>query len=143
MNKINSKLLEEKSEPKIPTDFQKALMATPLARTLWMDITPIARRDWISWIEGAKQQETRRRRIEVACSKLVAGKRRPCCYAIVPVGLYKAIWAVPKAKAIWKSLTPTERRDFVDWVDGVKESEAHKLRIRKVCKILTSGKRHI
>ena len=30
---------------------------------------------------------------------LVSGKRRPCCYAIVPMNLYKALAANPKAKA--------------------------------------------
>ena len=39
----------------------------------------MARRDWILWIVSAKQEETRRRRIENACDMLASGKRRPCC----------------------------------------------------------------
>ena len=65
------------SEPRVPTDLQRALVATPTALAPWMDITPIARRDWISWIDGAKQPETRRRRIEKACVMLASGKQRP------------------------------------------------------------------
>ncbi|HXF48792.1 MAG TPA: YdeI/OmpD-associated family protein [Verrucomicrobiae bacterium] len=67
-------------EPKVPADFKSALAADPRARTLWMDITPIARWDWIRWISATRQPETRRRRIENACSMLKAGKRRPCCF---------------------------------------------------------------
>src|SRR5260221_14792352 len=67
-------------EPKVPTDLKKALTTTPQAHTLWMDITPMARWGWISWIGSTKQPETRRRRIETACSKLKAGERRPCCF---------------------------------------------------------------
>jgi hypothetical protein len=67
-------------EPKVPADLENALAADPQAHTLWMDITPMARWDWIRWIGSTKQPETRRRRIEVACSKLKAGERRPCCF---------------------------------------------------------------
>ena len=52
----------------------------PQVHKLWMDITPMARWDWIRWIRSTKQVETRRRRIEVACSKLKKGERRPCCF---------------------------------------------------------------
>jgi hypothetical protein len=50
----------EESEPTGPADLIKVLAAaTPKARALWSDITPIARRDWIHWITSAKQAETR------------------------------------------------------------------------------------
>ncbi|HLG93398.1 MAG TPA: YdeI/OmpD-associated family protein [candidate division Zixibacteria bacterium] len=67
-------------EPKVPADLKSALAADPQAHTLWIDITPIARWDWIRWIGSTKQPETRRRRIENACAMLKAGKRRPCCF---------------------------------------------------------------
>jgi hypothetical protein len=44
----------------VPADLRKALaVALPGARKVWLDITPIARRDWIHWIASAKQAETR------------------------------------------------------------------------------------
>ncbi len=67
-------------EPEVPADLKKALAAAPQAHALWMDITPIARWDWIRWIRLTKQLETRRRRIENAVAMLKAGKRRPCCF---------------------------------------------------------------
>jgi uncharacterized protein YdeI (YjbR/CyaY-like superfamily) len=112
-----------------------------MAEAQWKDLTPIARRDFISWIDSAKQLETRRRRIEKACSMLAAGKRRPCCYSIVSFNLYKALAAAPKAKVQWSDLNPTERRDFISWMDSAKESEAHKRRIEKACAMLAVGKR--
>lgn len=71
---------KECPEPRVPADLENALAANLEAHTLWRKITPMARWDWIRWIGAAKQQETRKRRIEVTCSKLKAGKRRPCCF---------------------------------------------------------------
>ena len=139
--KTNLKRAGEELEPRLPTDLRKALAAAPKAKAQWRDLTPIARRDFISWIESAKQPETRRRRIDKACSMLAAGKRRPCCYSIVSFNLYTALAATPKAKSQWSDLTPIERRDFIGWMDSAKQLEAHKRRIEKACVMLAAGKR--
>lgn len=62
---------------RIPTDLNKALTASPKAKAKWSSLTPIARRDFISWIESAKDPETHERRIEKVCDMFAAGKRRP------------------------------------------------------------------
>jgi hypothetical protein len=72
--------VKEWSEPNVPADLKKALAAAPQAKALWMEITPMARWDWIRWIGATKSTETRKRHIEVALSKLKAGDRRPCCF---------------------------------------------------------------
>ena len=138
---MNRKPAGKEKEPRVPTDLRKALAATPMAKVQWNDLTPIARRDFISWIDSAKQPETRRRRIEKTCSMLVAGKRRPCCYSIVSFNLYTALAATPMAKVQWGELTPIERRDFISWMDSAKEPEAHRRRIEKACSMLAAGKR--
>jgi uncharacterized protein YdeI (YjbR/CyaY-like superfamily) len=61
----------------VSLDLHLALKATPMAKAQWSDLTPIERRDFISWMDSAKEPETNRRRIEKACSMLAAGKRRP------------------------------------------------------------------
>jgi uncharacterized protein YdeI (YjbR/CyaY-like superfamily) len=141
MKKVNSKPAGEESGPRLPTDLRKALAATSVAKARWRDLTPIARRDFISWIDSAKQLETRRRRIERACSMLAAGKRRPCCYSIVSFNLYTALAATPKAKAQWSDLTPIARREFISWMDSAKQPEALRRRIEKACVMLAVGKR--
>jgi uncharacterized protein YdeI (YjbR/CyaY-like superfamily) len=140
MNKINPNSAAE-SEARVPMDLRKALAAIPKAKAQWCDLTPIARRDFISWIESAKQLETRRRRIEIACSMLAAGKRRPCCYSIVSLDLHVALKASLKAKAQWSDLRSIERRDFISWMDSAKGPEKHKRRIEKACAMLATGKR--
>jgi uncharacterized protein YdeI (YjbR/CyaY-like superfamily) len=65
---------------KVPADLRKALTSDPKALTAWEDITPLARNEWLCWIESAKKPETRSRRIERTRSELVEGMRRPCCW---------------------------------------------------------------
>jgi uncharacterized protein YdeI (YjbR/CyaY-like superfamily) len=141
MSKMNPKPAGEESEPRVPADFRKALAANPMAKAQWSDLTPIARRVFVSWIDSAKQPETRRRRIEKARSMLAAGKRRPCCYSIVSLNLHQALAANPMAKAKWSDLTSIERRDFINWMDSAKQPEAHRRRIEKACVMLAAGKR--
>src|SRR5437764_14241734 len=141
MNKLNHKRARDESEATVPTDLGKALAAAPIAKTKWKNLTPIARRDFISWIDSAKQLETRKRRIDKACSMLVAGKRRPCCYSIVSFNLYTALAETPRAKAQWTVLTPIERREFISCMDSAKHPEKHKRRIDKACSMLAAGKR--
>lgn len=140
MNKNMVKPNQKQAEIKIPADLKKAFASHPIAKTKWQDLTPLARRDFITWIEGAKQPETRLRRIAKTCSVLPAGKRRPCCYSIMPTNFYKALGASSKAKAQWSKLTPTERRDLVDWIESAKDIETHKLNTKKACSMLAAGK---
>ena len=64
----------------LPEDLRDALSADSKALATWNDITPLARNEWICWIESAKKLETRRKRIAWGCSSLRDGKRRPCCW---------------------------------------------------------------
>ena len=66
---------------KMPTDLQKALVSSPKVKSLWEDITPLARNEFICWVISAKQEQTRARRIRRTCEELLEGKRRPCCWA--------------------------------------------------------------
>ncbi len=130
----------ELAETRVPPDLRKVLTGDTLVR--WNSLTPLARRDFILWIDQAKQLETRKRRVDSIPSRLASGKRRPCCFAVVPMPLYKALGADSKAKATWSSLTSDERRDFVDFVESAKDTAARKHLIEETCKTLAKGKRH-
>lgn len=68
-------------EPALPDDLGTALAAAPQKiRDLWKDITPMARWEWVRWVNATKNPDTRRRRVEVSISKMSSGKRRPCCF---------------------------------------------------------------
>lgn len=68
-------------EPQVPKDFAAALAAAPAKiQHIWDDITPMARWEWIRWVNSTSITETRERRIQASISKMNNGKRRPCCF---------------------------------------------------------------
>ncbi len=64
----------------LPTDLKKALSGDGDALKAWNDITPLARNEWICWVECAKLIDTRARRVKRTHTELAEGKRRPCCW---------------------------------------------------------------
>ena len=66
---------------KVPPDLHKALIADKSAIERWEDITPLARNEWICWAITTKKPKTRKNHIERTVTELIAGKRRPCCWA--------------------------------------------------------------
>ncbi|MEO7813830.1 MAG: YdeI/OmpD-associated family protein [Sphingomicrobium sp.] len=64
----------------LPADLRQELALTPDALATWLDITPLARNEWICWVQSAKKAETRYKRISWGSSSLSEGKRRPCCW---------------------------------------------------------------
>lgn len=64
----------------LPTDLGEALLSSPVALEAWEDITPLARNEFICWVEDAKQEQTRERRIRRTREELEEGMRRPCCW---------------------------------------------------------------
>jgi Bacteriocin-protection, YdeI or OmpD-Associated/Domain of unknown function (DUF1905) len=68
-------------EPSVPQDLATALAEAPQnIRDLWNDITPMARWEWVRWVNATKNPDTRGRRVDVTISKMKSGKRRPCCF---------------------------------------------------------------
>jgi len=72
---------KEWPEPEIPEDFRAALARAPeKVQALWNATTPMARWEWIRWVNATRDPNTRKRRVEVSISKMKSGKRRPCCF---------------------------------------------------------------
>jgi hypothetical protein len=68
-------------EPSVPKDLKTALAAAPQhIQDVWKEITPMARWEWVRWVNATRDPDTRKRRVEVSISKMKSGKRRPCCF---------------------------------------------------------------
>jgi uncharacterized protein YdeI (YjbR/CyaY-like superfamily) len=65
---------------KLPADLRDALLTNSTALAAWQDITPLARNEFICWVDDAKQETTRKRRVRRTQEELEEGLRRPCCW---------------------------------------------------------------
>jgi uncharacterized protein YdeI (YjbR/CyaY-like superfamily) len=61
---------------KVPSDLQTALDANAAARTTFENFSPSHRREYVEWINEAKQQATRERRLATTIEWLAEGKAR-------------------------------------------------------------------
>ncbi len=59
---------------KVPPDFKNALATNKAARERWEISSYTHRKEFADWITGAKQPETRARRLAKAVEMLAAGK---------------------------------------------------------------------
>src|SRR6202049_5252759 len=65
-------------EPNVPQDLETALATAPQKiQDQWKDITPMARWEWVRWVNATQNPDTRKQRVEVSISKMKSGKRRP------------------------------------------------------------------
>ncbi len=69
-------------------DFEKRLVKAPIeldrlfttheeAKEFFTSLSFTNQKEYVTWIQGAKKEETRQRRLETALEKLLAGKRNP------------------------------------------------------------------
>ena len=65
---------------KVPEDLKKALTSDDKALSIWEDLTPLARNEWICWTTLVKKEETRNDHVKRVVIELKQGKRRPCCW---------------------------------------------------------------
>ena len=63
---------------KLPADLRAEWAGADPTLTAWREITPLARTEFICWVEDAKQESTRERRIRRPREELDEGMRRPC-----------------------------------------------------------------
>ena len=130
------KNITAEKEPTVPADLKKALGADPMVELVWNSLTVLARWDYVIWVNQAKQEETRVHRIKRTYEMMKAGKKRPCCFTIVPADLYKAMEKSPRAKEHWKTLSGVEKREFVSWINEANDKE----RAGQACDLLEAGK---
>ncbi|MBN2530903.1 MAG: YdeI/OmpD-associated family protein [Deltaproteobacteria bacterium] len=77
---MNEKQISQGVVHAVPTDMRNAIISDGAVLKQWEDITPLARNEWICWVEDAKKAETRQKRIRRLCEDLKKNKRRPCCW---------------------------------------------------------------
>ena len=52
---MTSQKLADGTVHNLPADFRNAIRSNAAAKSLWTDITPLARNEWICWVTSAKR----------------------------------------------------------------------------------------
>jgi hypothetical protein len=84
----NRTFVEFKSANIKVDDFEKRLIALPIeldklfgaheeAREFFISLSILNQKEYLSWIQGAKKEETKQKRLEATLEKLLAGKNSP------------------------------------------------------------------
>jgi Bacteriocin-protection, YdeI or OmpD-Associated len=60
-----------------PRDFENALLEDKVARKFFEKLSYTNKKEYVTWITGAKKEETRASRIEASMEKLKEGKKNP------------------------------------------------------------------
>lgn len=63
----------------VPEDLRETLVQAG-AGSMWESLTVLGRNEFICWVEDAKQEKTRLRRITRTVEQILGGERRPCCW---------------------------------------------------------------
>ena len=76
---LNIERINEWIEPEIPEDIMNEIINSNVLNQ-WDSINSKSRWEWLRWIRSTLNPETRNRRINVMCSKLQNGDKKPCCF---------------------------------------------------------------
>lgn len=87
-DQIPARTREPKSTELNSVDFEKRLVVPPVdlnklfakhkdAKEFFSSLSFTNQKEYVTWIEGAKKEETRQRRLETTLEKLLAGKKNP------------------------------------------------------------------
>jgi hypothetical protein len=87
-----------------PEDVRAAMTSDAGVFALWQSLTPLGRNEFLCWIEDAKREATRAKRISRTCEELCEGKRRPCCWA-------GCVHRAGKAPSKWQQAVLVEGRE--------------------------------
>lgn len=64
----------------VPEDLRRVLISSKEVLDLWNKLTPLARNEWICWVNSVKKTETREEHIGRVFTELLEGIKRPCCW---------------------------------------------------------------
>lgn len=85
------------------SDVEAAIRADAAGFSLWQQLTPLGRNEFLCWIEDAKQAATRARRITRTLEELHEGKKRPCCW-------HGCIHRTDKAPSKWQQAALIDKK---------------------------------
>ncbi|MBU3113404.1 YdeI/OmpD-associated family protein [Clostridium lacusfryxellense] len=76
---LNIEPINEWIEPEVSEDIMNEIINSNVLNQ-WNSINAKSRWEWVRWIRSTLNLDTRNKRINVMCSKLQNGDKKPCCF---------------------------------------------------------------
>jgi uncharacterized protein YdeI (YjbR/CyaY-like superfamily) len=102
------------------------------------NLAPSHRRYYIHWIMDAKKEETRKRRLREAVSRLEQSKGDP---DDITGFVEDALMANTKARENFRNLAPSHRRHYLGWIMHAAKDEPRERRLREGVSLLEQNKK--
>jgi uncharacterized protein YdeI (YjbR/CyaY-like superfamily) len=129
---------QSKSDLDIPRFVKQALLANAKAWENFQNLAASHRRHYIDWIMDAQKEETRKRRLREAVSRLERRKGDP---DDVPGFIKQVLMANAKAWENFRKLAPSYRRHYIGWIMHAAKEETRERRLREAVALLEQNKK--
>jgi len=129
---------QSKGDVGVPRLVKQALIANAKAWENFRNLAPSHRRHYIQWIMDAKREETRKRRLREAVSRLEQSKGD---LDDTPGFVKQALMANAKAWENFRNLAPSYRRHYIGWIMHAAKEETRERRLREAVSLLEQNKK--
>src|SRR5262249_52200880 len=127
-----------KGDLDIPRSVKQALLANEKAWENYRNLAPSHRRAYIRWITEPKKDQTRKRRLQHAVSRLAQRNGDP---DDIPGFIKQALLANAKAWENYRNLAPSYRRHYIGWILHAAKAETRARRLREAVALLEQNKK--
>ncbi|GEM_PF-2620692 len=129
---------QRKGDLDIPRFVKQALMANVKAWENFRNLAPSRRKAYIRLIMDAKQEVTRKQRLQEAVSRLEQNTGDP---DDIPGFIKQALMANAKAWENFRNLAPSYRRHYIGWIMHAAKEEARERRLREAVSLLEQNQK--
>jgi uncharacterized protein YdeI (YjbR/CyaY-like superfamily) len=130
-----------KSSPSaIPSYIEKQLKTDARAWQYFKQLAPSYRQGYIGWIESAKREETKEKRLHEVVRRLGLANKLASTSAI-PSYIEKQLKTDARAWQYFERLAPSYRRAYIQWIESAERQETKEKRLRESVKLLAACKK--
>ena len=124
----------------IPPYIEKQIKSDPNAWRQFERLAPSYRVGYIRWIESAKRQETKRKRLSEVVRRLTTAQRLQSASEI-PGYIETQFKTNARAWQYFEKLAPSYQCTYIRWIESAQRQETKEKRLREAVRLLAAGKK--
>lgn len=129
---------QNKGGMEIPQYVKQAFMENAKAWENFQNLPPSRRKHYVQWVMDARKEETRKRRLQEAVSRLNQRKGEP---DDIPGFVRQALITNAKAWENFRNLAPSYRAHYLGWIMHAAKEETRERRLQEAVTLLEQNKK--